>query len=69
MRWPQREWKEQGWTIRDAVLNGRPAALILQSGQLDSVISVTPGADGRIAWIYLMRNPDKLAGITRLLDA
>ncbi len=61
--------KEQGWTIRDTVLNGRPAALILQSGQLDSVISVTPGEDGRIAWIYLMRNPDKLAGITRFLDA
>ena len=41
--------------------NGQPALAILEGGEDDVVLSVIPGADGRIAWIYAMRNPEKLS--------
>ncbi len=42
--------------------NGAPALLILDDGRPDSVVAVGV-ADGRIADIYLVRNPDKLTGL------
>ncbi|MEV0280065.1 RNA polymerase sigma-70 factor [Streptomyces sp. NPDC050610] len=45
-------------------INGAPALLILSEGRPDSVVAVGV-ADGRIATIYLVRNPDKLTGLDR----
>lgn len=40
--------------------NGKPA-IIRKTGQhIDSVITLAPDAQGQIAWLYMMRNPDKM---------
>ncbi|MFF5129435.1 RNA polymerase sigma factor SigJ [Streptomyces syringium] len=44
-------------------INGRPGLCVLSRGRPDTVFSLDV-ADGRITAIYLMRNPDKLAGLT-----
>ncbi|GAA0356123.1 RNA polymerase sigma-70 factor [Streptomyces blastmyceticus] len=44
-------------------LNGRPALLVLSAGRPDSVLSIELSGDGRIAAVYIQRNPDKLAGL------
>ena len=41
--------------------NGMPALAILDGGEDDLLISLVPAADGRIGWIYVLRNPEKLA--------
>ncbi|MEV0265833.1 RNA polymerase sigma-70 factor [Streptomyces sp. NPDC050617] len=48
--------------FRFAEVNGAPALLTLFDGRPDSVVTVGV-ADGRIAVIYLVRNPDKLTGL------
>jgi len=41
--------------------NGLPAVVSLQrDATSDVIISVVPGRDGLIRWVYVMRNPDKL---------
>ncbi|MEU7043345.1 RNA polymerase sigma-70 factor [Streptomyces varsoviensis] len=47
-----------------AEVNGAPALVVLADGRPDSVVAVGV-ADGRIADIYLVRNPDKLTGLDR----
>ena len=54
---------ETGWTTRIAYVNTKPAFLRYQFGQLDSVTTLAPDQDGKIAWLYIMRNPDKLGDI------
>ncbi len=51
---------EAGWDNRFATANTRPALLRFRFGLLDSVTTLAPGPDGRIAWIYMQLNPDKL---------
>lgn len=51
---------ESGWTNRVAMVNSKPAFLRYQFGQLDSVTTLAPDQNGKIAWLYIMRNPDKL---------
>ncbi len=51
---------EPGWSMRVGRVNAKPALLRYRFDQLDSVTALIPGPDGRIAWIYIMRNPDKL---------
>ncbi|MEP4194952.1 MAG: RNA polymerase sigma factor SigJ [Aliishimia sp.] len=51
---------EQGWTTHVSNANGKPAFLRYRNGTLDSVITLAPDQDGKIAWLYMMRNPDKL---------
>lgn len=46
--------------IRFGTANGAPAFYILTGGDNDLVCTITPDQDGRVAWIYVMRNPDKL---------
>jgi RNA polymerase sigma-70 factor (ECF subfamily) len=46
-----------------ATVNGGPAMLLLVDGRLDSVASLTV-EDGRVAAIYLLRNPDKLGAMS-----
>ncbi len=48
------------WTLELGHANGTPAIMRRVNGQVDFVITLAPGADGRIAWLYIMRNPDKL---------
>ncbi|MEU7135702.1 RNA polymerase sigma-70 factor [Streptomyces sp. NPDC046261] len=48
--------------VRLAEVNGAPAVLVLAGGRTDSVLSVEV-ADGRIAEVYIIRNPDKLTAL------
>jgi RNA polymerase sigma-70 factor (ECF subfamily) len=59
----QKSRQEQGWTTRMAMVNTRPAFLRFRFGQLDSVTTLAPDRNGQIAWIYIMRNPDKLVPV------
>lgn len=56
---------EQGWTSQMSIVNSNPALLRYHFGKLDSVTTLAPDQIGQIAWIYIMRNPDKL-GVVQL---
>jgi RNA polymerase sigma-70 factor (ECF subfamily) len=43
-------------------VNGAPAVLISLHGELDSVVTARVH-EGRVTELYLVRNPDKLAGV------
>ena len=43
-------------------VNGSPALAILEGGADDVIYSLTLDSSGRIDWIYIMRNPDKMPG-------
>ena len=45
------------------MINGAPGLLVAIDGKLDQTMSFTIDASGAIAAIYVIRNPDKLAGI------
>ena len=45
---------------RVVLANGAPALAILEGGEDDVLYSVAIDEKGRIDWIYVMRNPDKL---------
>ena len=55
-------------TAQPATVNGRPGALLLLDGVLDTVVTCDIDGD-RVTGVYIVRNPDKLsaAGITRSL--
>ena len=53
----------QGFSVALVQANGRPAILRSFDGRPDSLFTLAPASDGSIGWIYLMRNPDKLARI------
>lgn len=42
--------------------NGAPGLAILEGGPDDVIYSLTLDSSGRIDWIYVMRNPDKIPG-------
>ncbi|MFT4254474.1 MAG: RNA polymerase sigma factor SigJ, partial [Caulobacter sp.] len=57
-KWPHPD----GTTVRLARINGQPGVVMA----LDGVVFQTMGldiVDGRIAAVYTMRNPDKLARV------
>ena len=60
-----------GWRLIPAVVNGLPGCLILddnRGGALVQTVALAPAdSAGSIGGIYIQRNPDKLAGIARLL--
>lgn len=56
--------KEQGWKTQISIVNSKAAFLRYQFGYLDSITTLAPDKSGRIAWIYIMRNPEKL-GVTK----
>ncbi len=56
---------EPGWTTQMLMVNAKPAILRYQFGQLDSITTLAPDQSGKIAWIYIMRNPVKLGVIDR----
>ncbi|MEH6521632.1 RNA polymerase sigma factor SigJ [Sulfitobacter sp.] len=59
---------EQGWSTRVSMVNGKPAFLRYHYGLLDSVTTLAPCRNGKIAWLYIMRNPDKLGAAIHSMD-
>lgn len=56
----EREKDQEGWELRLGTVNSRPAYLRYFHGELDTVTTFAPDEDGKIAWVYVMRNPEKL---------
>ena len=54
--------------IRFGSANGAPAFYILTGGDNDLICTIAPDETGRVAWIYVMRNPDKLPRGRSLLN-
>ncbi|MGB2177850.1 MAG: RNA polymerase sigma factor SigJ [Hyphomonas sp.] len=50
------------WSVEPGLANGGPAIVRRLDGRVDLILTLAPSADGRIAWLYAMRNPDKLPG-------
>ena len=50
------------WSVEPCLANGGPAIVRWLDGRVDLILTLAPSADGRIAWLYAMRNPDKLPG-------
>jgi RNA polymerase sigma factor (sigma-70 family) len=48
------------WRLEVVEVNGAPALVRWLDGRIDFVLTLAPDASGRIAWLYIMRNPDKL---------
>lgn len=48
------------WSMEPGLANGAPALVRRMGSKVDLVLTLAPGTDGRIAWLYAMRNPDKL---------
>ena len=51
-----------GWRLDVVEVNRRPALVRWLGERIDFVLTLAPDASGRIAWLYVMRNPDKLSG-------
>ena len=60
--------QERGWTMQVRVVNTKPALLRYKSGRLESLTTLAPDRDGKIAWFYILVNPDKLGVATHLHD-
>ena len=54
-------WAE-GMQIRPVRINGYPGVVAIQ-GEEPMTIAFQPGPDGKIAGVYLLRNPDKLGHV------
>ena len=52
--------REEDATLSVGRANGRPCLLRHRGEVLDTVFTLVPSGDGRAAWIYVMRNPEKL---------
>ncbi|MFB9435498.1 RNA polymerase sigma-70 factor [Streptomyces showdoensis] len=53
---------DDSFGVRFAEVNGGPALVALVDGKVDSVFQIDI-RDGRIACVYILRNPDKLQGL------
>ncbi|MVO88324.1 RNA polymerase sigma-70 factor [Streptomyces sp. p1417] len=53
----------ESYEFRAVEVNGAASVLVVADGKPDSVLQLDV-ADGRIQRVYIMRNPDKLAGVT-----
>ena len=58
--------RETDWSMEPVLANGAPAILRKVDGRLDSITTLAADEAGRIAWLYVMRNPDKLRWRTTL---
>ncbi|WP_204112890.1 RNA polymerase sigma factor SigJ [Shimia biformata] len=56
----ERESRVGGVTFDWIRANTTPALAQYKHGVLESVIAVVPDRHGRVGWIYIMRNPEKL---------
>lgn len=61
----------KGWRLVPAVVNGLPGYLVFdddKGGALVQTVALAPAdASGHVGGVYIQRNPDKLAGIAKLL--
>ncbi|WP_084420032.1 RNA polymerase sigma factor SigJ [Henriciella litoralis] len=48
------------WSLEAGRANGSPTIVRRVGDIIDMVLTIAPDAQGRIAWVYSMRNPDKL---------
>lgn len=55
--------QEADWSISPCLANGQPGMIRRVGGQIDFVMTLAPDQKGQIAWLYVMRNPDKLGGL------
>ncbi|MFH8793242.1 RNA polymerase sigma factor SigJ [Streptomyces sp. NPDC017941] len=53
----------EAYEFRAVEVNGAASVLVLGDGKPDSILQLDV-ADGQIQRVYIMRNPDKLAGLT-----
>lgn len=57
----------RGWRLVPATVNGLPGVLVLDDragGRLVQTLALSPAAEpGRVAALYIQRNPDKLAAV------
>lgn len=56
----RRSARETNWSLEPCVTNGAPGIIRRVGGDIDFVLTLAPDARGKIAWLYVMRNPDKL---------
>ena len=47
-------------TLQHVLANGQPAFALLQGTEADLIVTITPDETGKVGWVYIMRNPDKL---------
>lgn len=59
-----RKFKPRSRTLQPMQINGAPGIAIYVDGELDSVATIAV-EHGRIAALYIVRNPEKLAAFTR----
>lgn len=52
------------WSFHITPVNGASGLLIACDGRIDTVLALDCGTDGRIAALYLIRNPDKLGTVS-----
>ena len=53
-----------GYSARLATVNGGTGVVFEHEGHVDSVMSLSLAADGRVRRVYIQRNPDKLEHVT-----
>ena len=56
----RRSAQDSNWSLEPCVTNGTPGIIRRVGGDIDFVLTLAPDARGKIAWLYVMRNPDKL---------
>ena len=57
--WSKENLRTQ-WLLEPCLANGSPALIQREEGRVVSIMTLASDAVGRIAWIYILRNPDKL---------
>lgn len=56
----RRASEETDWSLEPCITNGTPGIVRWVKGKVDYILTLAPDKDGKIAWLYVMRNPDKL---------
>lgn len=51
---------QPGWRVEPCIANGLPALMQKVGSRVETIVTVTPDTQGRIAWMYSMRAPEKL---------
>ena len=51
-----------GVSLAPATVNGRPGRLLLRAETVVAALSIETDAAGRVAGVFIVRNPDKLTG-------
>lgn len=56
----RRSTQQENWTIEPCISNGKPGIIRRVDGAIDFILTLAPTATNEVAWLYVMRNPDKL---------